>query len=1172
MLRRVQCKFMQKTANCSWGYLSFSLMPAYQPVYESKQLQRRLNSFQLPAQMLRKMKMLTVFLFAGFLTAHASGLSQTVSLSGSNLSLTEVFTSIKKQTGYVVFYNERLLLNTKRVSVDLHDAELSDLLDVVLMDQPLVYVIKEKNIILSRKAGLRAPAVSSTPSEIAFLMPVAGIVRDASGAPLVGATVKVKSKTISTITDNEGRFSLTTDPGDILQVSYVGFKTTEIKASPDYMQLTLELSNSKLDEIQVIAYGSDTKRFSVGSVGTVTSDDISKQPVSNLLLALQGLTPGLAINATSGVPGSRVQLQIRGQNTIRSGGWLRPYDQPLFIIDGVPFAPQNVNISQLSNLAMGSSFNGGISQHIGISPFSGINPSDIESVSILKDADATSIYGTQGSNGVVLITTKKGKAGKTNFNITANTNVTTAAHTVELMKTEQYLQLRKDAFAADGITPSANPNDWEAFAPDLLLFDQERYIDWQEYFHGNSTQNVDIHTSLSGGSYNNTFIISAGYNRNNFNYPGEKFADQRLSLHSGLHHASSNNKLTVDLGMDFSYYRNNSPAGNSGGTSSLLPPNLPDLLDDQRNLIWDYKGVSMAQHQFYSYLIRTTLLQNYNLNSSLRIKYHILPSLSFSVNMGYNRNTSDEHSKDPASAQEPIYASSRAQFAVNNFQTFLVEPQLDYNLNQGKSTFSALLGATYKKNITFSNSVQAGDYANDFFLGSINGAGSVFSYDMMDLYKLSAGFLRLKYMYDQKYILSLTGRRDGSSNFGPGHQFGNFGSIGIGWILSEETKFKAALPFISYSKLSASYGTNGSDGVASYLFQSFWEPIGYVPPFDGFKPNAPVNLFNPDYSWALKKSLNIAMDLGFFNDRILLNTTYYLNRQGNQLGGYPLPSQVGITQVLQNLPATVQNKGWEFSINSTNLNNNNFRWSTNFNISFNRNKLISFNNLENSSYKNEYIIGEPLSVIVGFRFKGINPATGLFEFYDREGKATHRPSYEMMEEGGDRTIISNREVKFMEGISNIISYKQLQLTVNFQFSSQLAPNYMQLIYQSSRPGASSVNLPIEVLNYWKQPGDQATFQKLSTVYSSEASAALSSFVSSSGAYSDNTYLRLKTLSISYSLPQKLMQKFHMQDCSIFMNTNNLLTFTNYKVGDPESFSFTGVPLQRTWAFGLNFNF
>ena len=1121
------------------------------------------------------MKLTSFFLLAACLQVSARGLSQTVTFSGRNVTLEKVFDEVKKQTGYVFFYDADLLKEARPVTIKAENVALEKFLTNLLEDQPLKFSIKNKNIIISRKT---VPPDAVSEPLAAPIDTIRGYIRDSTGAPLQGASVTIKGTTDGTKTDIKGGFGLIrAKAGTVVVISYTGYVNKEIlitSTTRTPLFVMLQRSQSALDATIVQAYGTTSRRYSVGSIATVDAETIEKQPVSNVLLALAGQVPGLAVTATSGVPGSSVLIQVRGQNTVLSNptnyNLYKPYDQPLFIIDGVPFAPQNNNLNQLGGLAQALSWNGGISTSGGISPFNNLNPSDIESISILKDADATSIYGTQGSNGVVLITTKKGKPGKTTFNLVATTGYNSAARTVKLLNTPQYLKMRNDAFANDSIAPSNDPNNYNAYAPDLTIFDPNKYTNWEKVIYGKTSNNTDIHGSLSGGTYNNTFLVSGGFTRSTFNYPGN-FADQRLTLHSNFHHVSPDNRLTIDFGTDFGYDQNNSPDG--GGSKIMLPPNTPDLLDKQGNLIWSYKGVDLGNYQFYSYLKQPDLLQNYNLNTTLRIAYKLLTGLSISANLGYNRNTSSEHSIDPASAQEPLYPYVSANFATNNFETINVEPQIDYTTTIGKGVLTALAGATYKKNTSNSNNLEGTGYANDNFLGSLDGATTVYASDNTNIYRYDAGFARVKYVYDREYILSLTGRRDGSSNFGPGNQFGNFGSVGAGWIFTEENFFKKAMPFLSYGKLSGSYGTSGSDGIAAYQYQAFWQPVGYVPAFQGSQPDAPQNLYNPNYSWALKKSLNIAMDLGMFHDRVLLNATWYRDREGNQLGGYPLPIQTGFSQVLENLPANIQNAGWEFSATSNQIRTKAFSWSTTFNITLNRNKLISFPDLAGSSYDYDYVLGKPTSEIIGFRYKGVSPQTGLFEYYTNKGQTTNTPDPQLVSQGGDMIPIGDREVKYMGGFGNTISYKHFSLYVFFQFSSQEAPSYMSEIYSIYTPGATISNEPVQVLNYWKNPGDHATFQKLTSNFSTAAAIAAESFNQSSGAYSDDTYARLKTVALSYSLSDAFCKKAHIQNCKIYVNAQNLLTITDYKVADPETFAdFTAVPLQRTIVCGLNFNF
>jgi TonB-linked SusC/RagA family outer membrane protein len=1146
--------------------------------------------FVLPPGFTKKlllfMKLTTLMLFLAFMQVSASTLAQKVTLSERNASLTTIFEQIRNQTGYDFAYTTSTIKAARPVTIDVKNEDLKEVLDKIFSGQPLNYTIENKSVEVSIKEASLFDQISDKVKTVLNLpTEISGIVTDTLGHPLVGASVSIKGKNLITQTDSKGNFSFPNMPQGnyTLVVSYIGYEKLETSITNtgkyEHLAFALRLAISPLDQVRVIAYGTDSRRFSVGSVSTVTAADIEKQPVSNPLLALQGQAPGLNVTATSGIPGSQVLVQVRGQNSLNMHqdnpyqNPTKPYDQPLFIIDGVPFASQNNNVNQFASLVAAQSSSGGINPvNAGISPFGNIDPADIESISILKDADATSIYGTQGSNGVILITTKKGKPGATTFDLNVNTGFNSVGRPVQLLNTQQYLQLRKEAYAADGVTPVNDPNNYQGYAPDLTIFDQNKYTNWQKILYGQNTTNTDVHGSLSGGSATNTFLISTGYNRSSYNYPGD-FADQRYTLHSNIHHNSQDYRLSVDLTTDFGYDQNNS-AGFGGGTDIVLPPNLPDLLGPSGNLLWNYKGVDLTSYNFYSSLKEPTNLQNYNLNTAFHISYKLFDGLSIGATLGYNRNATDEHSIEPGVAQNPAYLNRQANFSANTFQTVNIEPQINYNKNIGKGVFSALVGSTYKKNTNNSTYTTGQGYSNDNFLGSINSAPTVAAIDGYNIYKYSAGFARLNYIYDSEFIINLTGRRDGSSNFGPGRQFGNFGSVGAGWIFSEEKIFKKSSSILSYGKISGSYGTSGSDGIAAYQYQALYASFpNYIPNFQGIRPSFPTNLYNPDYSWATKKSLNIALDLGFFNNRLLFNATYYRDREGNQLANYPLPIQSGLPTVLGNLDATVQNQGLEFAISSTNIKSKDFTWKTNFNVSFNRNKLLAFPNLANSSYASVYQIGQPTSIIYGYKYKDVNPQTGLFEFYTKNGTVTSSPAFGPASTGGDEVPIGSLEVKYAGGLGNTFTYKQFSLYVFCQFSSRNAPNYLAEIYTTNQLGLE-YNQPVAVLNnYWKAPGDVAQLQRLASSYGSTAIGAAIRFPQSSGAYGDDTYLRIKTASLSYQLPNTLLNKVHIKAASVFVNGQNLLTFTNYKVGDPETPGvFTSFPIQRIVAFGLNLKF
>src|SRR5258708_6895676 len=1132
------------------------------------------------------MKLTIFLLLTAILQVSARTSAQTVTYSGKAVPLTTVFSAIKKQTGYLFFYRNEDLAGAGTVTLQLRNAPLREALEQVLAGQPLSFAIQGNTIFITLKPP-PPPPVAQPIGGMARPSGIHGRVMDSLGTPLSGASVMIKGTKRGTTTDARGDFEIKGVTDNVtLVISFTSYATKEYKVKDltNRFYIMMSRSNSPLDDVQVIAYGTNTRRFSVGSVSTVTSEEIEKQPVTNVLLALQGRVPGLTVNLSNGMPGSSVHTQIRGQNNIANLLGTHPTDEPLYIVDGVPLALQNQNLSYtLSSFAGNNTY---AAENTGLSPLNVLNPSDIESISVLKDADATSIYGSQGANGVIVITTKKGRPGATSLNIRVNTGPNKIGRDLPMLNTQQYLAMRHQAIRNDSL-PKLDPTDQYTYSlfPDLLAYDTTKYTNWSRKFFSGTSNNTDAHVSLSGGSQYTTFITSAGYTKSVYNFPGD-FSDQRLSLHSGFHHSSLDRRLNIDFGSDFSYDNNNSSSAPALGQALVLPPNFPDMVDPSGKLVWTYNGVSLGSNQMMAYLRQPFSLQTYALNNSLNITYQVLTGLTFRVGMGYSYLTTKEYSADPLSAQGPAgpFAPppvASAKFVRSDGQTINVEPQVDYRRTIGRGVLTALVGGTYKKRTTSFNEIDASGFSDDALLNSPSAGTSFFINDGAYLNKYTGVFRRLGYIYDKEFIINLTGRRDGSSNFGPGRQFGNFGSVGLGWIFSELKAFKTGLPFLSYGKISGNYGTNGSEGVAPYMYQPFWQPANQYtyPVFQGTRALQPRNLYNPNYSWASKHAINLALDLGFAHDRELMNITWYRNRTGNQLTSYILPSQAGFTSVMKNFNANVQDAGLELSISTVNIKTKDFRWTTSFNISGNRNKLISFPGLATSAYASYYQVGKSTNITSALRYAGINDTTGVFQFYTGKGVRTYKPNYQTAVQGGDVVVIGDSDPKFFGGLGNTFTYKGWSLSLFFQFSKKFAKNYLAGVYGCFLPGGMS-NLPTELTGkFWEKPGDKVALQRLTTgsFYANKngtlAQRTGSYFSSSDAVYSDDSYIRLKNLSLSYSIPAGYLKKAGMKGATIYVNAQNLLTFTNYKFGDPEMpGALYTIPVQRIIAGGVSLDF
>ncbi|MBS1526460.1 MAG: SusC/RagA family TonB-linked outer membrane protein [Bacteroidetes bacterium] len=1002
---------------------------------------------------------------------------------------------------------------------------------------------------------------------------VTGNVRSADNEPMPGVTVAEKGQNNITTTDEKGQFTLkliqqkatlrfTSLASEPLEIIYKGQTTIEAVLRP---------RNNSLDEVHVIAYGTSTQRTNVGSITKVSGKDLMEQPITNPLAGLEGKVPGLTVVQTSGVPGASVNIQVRGQNTLNADFTqaYAPINQPLIIVDGVPYAAQNGNVNQFSSLAspgIGPYNN----NYGGISPMNGLNPADIESIEVLRDADATAIYGARGGNGVILITTKKGKLGKATLNVNLNDGESVIGHTMPMMNTQQYLQMRHQAFVNDGLTPNNIPFD-PGYAPDLTAFDTTRYTDWKKYFLGNTAHNLNLNASVSGGTTNDQYRLATGYNQDTYITPGD-FADNRATVSTSLHHNSENKRFSLDFTADYGYEKNNSSGNPALLAAYTLVPDYPALTDKAGNLIWNYNGVSLdgtsAQTNPAAYLKQLYNIQNISLNANLQLGYKIVDRLTFRTSLGYSTYNSKEYNGVPLASQNPEFSpQAAASFGNNDFMTWLVEPQLEYKASIKKADFDVLVGNTLEKQTNALSAVQGIGYSNDDLIQSISGSASQIASDQYSLYKYIAFFGRLNIKYDNKYIVSLTGNHDGSSRFGPSRQFGNFGSVGGAWLFNEEKLIRKTLPFLSYGKLRGSYGSIGNDNGGNYQFLPRWAPSTTA--YGGVPGYIPQNLYNPDFTWASTKKLEFGIELGFLKDRVLISSTWYRSRTGNQLVTYSLPTQTGFGSVFQNENALVQNSGWEFVLHAAIIKKEQFSWNSSFNMTIPSNKLLAFANLANSSYSETYQIGKPLTEVYGFRYAGVNPTDGYFQFYDANGQLTENP---VLPQGGsfqDFVPVSKGYPDFYGGWQNNFKYGQFQLDVFLQYAKQTGMNYLGSVY-SFLPGLQ-YNQPVALQDEWKSPGQTAPLQVLSSQQGQALSSA-QNFIQSSGVYSDASYVRVKTIAFSYTLPSGLLKKIQVQNLRIYISAQNLFTITRYRGNDPETQIFYGVPPLKTVSCGIQTTF
>lgn len=962
---------------------------------------------------------------------------------------------------------------------------------------------------------------------------VLGTVTDGSN-PLPGVSIAVKSKkNNAAISDYSGQFSLTCSPNDTLVVSYIGFKTVLVPIQRrSTVNIVLSYDTTTLQEVRVNAgYYSVKESERTGSIARITAKEIGTQPVTNVLATMQGRMAGVNITQTTGVPGGGFDIQIRGQNSIRPDA-----NSPLYIIDGVPYASESIGSNQTSTIFPGTA-----------SPLNSINPESIESIEVLKDADATAIYGSRGANGVVLVTTKKGKEGKTTFSFSALTGAGTVTSYMKLMNTEQYLTMRRQAFANDKITAyPANAYDVNG------TWDQSRYTDWQKKLIGGTSVTTDLRGSISGGSQYTQFLFSGNLHTETTVFPGD-FLYRKGGSQLSLNHRSSDNKFHVVFSGGYTAQNNDLPAGDLTTEARALAPNAPELYDAAGNLNWE-NGTwdNPLRNMNAQYLSKTK-----DLLANTVISYEIIPDLILKSNLGYSDTQHTESRTRPSTVYSPAYGytSANSSLFLSNTQrnSWIIEPQLNWQTKFAGGRFDVIAGATFQHQST-NRMVQSGSgFTSNSLIHNLASAATkqVLTSDET-IYKYQAFFGRFNYSWKDRYILNLTGRRDGSSRFGPGNQFATFGAVGAAWLFSKET-FMKNVSWLSFGKLRGSYGTTGNDQIGDYQFLDTYSSSGVN--YQNIIGLQPSRLYNPDFGWEINKKMEAALEAGFFSDKIFITAAWYRNRSSNQLVGIPLPGTTGFTQLQANLQAVVENTGLEFTLRTVNLSRENFNWTSSINISLYKNRLVDFPNLAGSTYKNTYRVGQPLNIQLLYHYTGVDPQTGIYQFRD-ENKDGNLSSPD------DKQTAVSFTPDYFGGVLNQLSYKNWKLDFLFQFVKQRnATNLVGL-------AGNMANRAERLIGNWKQPGDITPYQLYTTGLNSSAVSAQSRYTSSDATIVDASYVRLKNISMSYNVPLN----YKDLKCSFILQGQNLLTFTKYDDGDPEFKTSGFLPPLKTISAGIQLTF
>ncbi|MGN6418135.1 MAG: SusC/RagA family TonB-linked outer membrane protein [Pseudobacter sp.] len=1087
-------------------------------------------------------------------------MAQKVTLKGE-YTLQQIFAEVKKQTNYAVIYNPDMVDVRGRVSVDASKQSLESFIKTILINFPYTYNVSGSNIIISKREEIISPLPA--PGERS----IAGQVNESkTNQPIRGVTVTVNGKNIATQTGTDGRFLLKNVPEEFsVSLTSVGYEKVTVKVSKTelFLPVAMKVAVDDLDEAVVRAYGTTSKRRSTGNIVKVSGEEIRKMPVQNPILALQGRVPGLIVTPVGGSASGQVKLEIRGRNALNPDA----LSEPLIIIDGIPQTILEVKGSTRYGAGVsGGNIQGGASATRGQSQLFGLNAMDIESIEVLKDGDATAIYGTRGANGVIMITSKKPKAGKTSLSFGTRQGVNFIARKREMLNTEQYLAMRREAFKNDGIIPTAET------APDLFLWDQNRYTDWQKELMGTGKfSSYDL--GLKGGDARTSFSISAQHT-NTVDLQSRSGHNKTSSMNVFLNHSSLNRKFNISLNAGYVYADVN--AINDQNSGYFMPPNAPPIFDERGNLNFAAWPFMNAFSTFpFSYVLISNEVKSNKINGTLGYKYDITNQLSISGNVGITNTTVKSNLFTPIAAQHPgNNPTGRAFFGTTGNNNFLLQQQVNYNVVVGKGVLSLLAGGSVETAITTGSNLVGVGFSNDDLLRSITNATAVqTAQDGRSSFKQAKVFGQAQYSFDERYNITLTGTRDGSSRFLQGKQYGNFGSIGASWNVTEETWMKKILPaWVSFLQLKGSYGITGDAPVSDYEFIAQWAnrngtavnaPLIYD--YNGLKSFVRVIPANQQFQWSDTRKYDLSFESSFFNKRLKINGGWYKHVVSDQITSMAMAPYTGLVRgLLMNSPAVVHNSGLEGSINATLISNKNVNWTVNMQIGHNKNRLVKFPGIENTPYVNQFMVGTSLNTTFVKRYLGVNPLTGdyMFEDYNKDGKVTRNSTAIPGTKDDDFYIPIDRNPDFTGGFGTAISYGNFSLSVQFEFFKGVSSHP----FSSLRPGLmQNMVMPDEILNdHWQKPGDIASYARFS-------SSGSNTFTQSDREYIDASYIRLNMLNMAYNIPQRLLKMTGMQSCAVGLSATNLLSITNFKA-DPSIMNGSFISQPNTVTFNLSINF
>ena len=1092
---------------------------------------------------MKTLLLLGVLLFGFTVSAQ----SQKVSLDFKNERVEKVLASIKSQTGMSLVFSDQLVDVNRKVTMQLKDVTLKEALTRLLSGINLTFEIRNNKIYFIEKKAVSQPGSRKKR--------VTGVVKDVMGEPLIGANVVEKGRsTNGVITDFNGKFTLEVDESASLVVSYIGYLAQDIptKGKGDFHIILKEDTNT-LDEVVVTGYGDFKKATYTGSASVLTTEKLEALPVVSVGQMIESNIPGISVVAgTSSQPGAKTTLRVRGVASMNAS------TEPLYVLDGVPIPSYD-----LSNFTS-------MSEAGGMGFIETLNPADIESITVLKDAASASLYGAKGANGVVLITTKKGKEGKLRVNMAAKYGITDFAYTYRpLMGGEERRELIHEGLVNFQLDKGVSEQEAQQYADANIDQYAKRlpqgYSDWESALFKTGYQQ-DYNLSASAGNQNSSFIGSLGYTKQtgvSLNSEMERFTG-RVD--------ASNKYKKVEFGMNasFSWTKNvHLPEGKFYGSAIYaskvnLTPSTPIYNEDgtyasgyrENN---GYNPILEAEvNDYYARTVRAM--------GTAKIAYNVWDNLKVSsvFTVDYSL-TKDFFFQSPDGRDGATY-QGRGRMQMTDRIRYTSQNNLTYSKTFGKHSVSAVTAFEVMKYDYEDLYAAKKTYGQDINTSLGNAADPIDADQKLQEDALMSYVASVNYSYDDKYYASFSFRRDGSSRLSPDTRWGNFWSLSASWRLSQERFMQPLKSVLSDLKLRASYGVNGNLPSSYYGYQSTYTTGAF---YSGKPSPWESTLGNEELTWEKNYALNLGLDIGLFS-RVNVSLDWYTRTTKDLLMSKQLNSISGFSSLLTNV-GQMRNTGVELEVRSNNIKTKDFSWTTAFNLSHNKNKILKLADLPwfvDGRYVRKE--GYPFNTIYLREYAGVDPETGSALYYDNQQDENGNYTKNKVTDPGQASPIPLKDITptISGGFMNTFNYKFIDLSFNLSYSFG-GYSYDNASYILQDDGYSVIsNRSTEQRRRWQKPGDITDVPRF--VYGNKKGGNYNS----SRAIHSTDHIRLKSLILGLNAPKAWLQKLGIGNARIYFSGTNLLTWAAYDQYDPEMSGVVGfyTPPLKTYAFGLELKF